>query len=71
MALMERYPVVIIAGSALLGYLAGDMVFSDKVVTGWLGEGSALMHFAEPVSLPGIAAACAVVVIGRWMSKRR
>lgn len=71
MTLMERYPVIVTAGSALLGYLAGDMAFSDRGVAAWLGEGRIFTGFAAPVSLPGIVAAFAVVIIGKWMSKRR
>jgi YjbE family integral membrane protein len=33
MTLIDKYPIIIWAGAALLGYLAGDMLVSDIVVT--------------------------------------
>ncbi|MCP2821222.1 hypothetical protein NK918_25030, partial [Salmonella enterica subsp. enterica serovar Typhimurium] len=32
---MERFPVIIVAGAALLGYLAGEMLVSDPVDAAW------------------------------------
>ncbi len=34
---MQRYPAIIIFGAAMLGWLAGEMVFTDKAVIGWMG----------------------------------
>src|SRR5690349_19228259 len=35
---MERFPIIIIAGAALLGYLAGEMLLTDPAVTARFGE---------------------------------
>lgn len=40
MRLMTRYPVIVIMGGALLGYVAGDMLLSDPIWNGlgWLRD---------------------------------
>lgn len=41
MALLERFRVLVWAGGALLGWVAGDIMATDPAVIGWLGEASA------------------------------
>jgi YjbE family integral membrane protein len=36
MALLDRFPVLIWAGAALLGWIAGQVVVTDPVIEGWL-----------------------------------
>ncbi|MCX7146121.1 MAG: YjbE family putative metal transport protein [Sulfuritalea sp.] len=55
--LMERYPVIITLGAALLGYVAGDMAVTDPLVAVWIEANAAWLHTALPVA--GI-----VIVIG-------
>jgi YjbE family integral membrane protein len=38
MALLKRYKVLIWAGGALLGWVAGDIIISDPAIVGWIGE---------------------------------
>ncbi len=38
MAVMDRLPVVVWAGAALLGYVAGDMILTDRALSDRLGE---------------------------------
>ena len=40
LTLMDRFPVVILFGAALLGWIAGDMIAHDVVLTGPLAPGS-------------------------------
>ena len=45
MALLKRYKVLIWAGGALLGWVAGDIIISDPVIVHWISEGqAAVMH---------------------------
>jgi YjbE family integral membrane protein len=44
MALLERYRVLVWAGGALLGWVAGDIMITDPAVIGWLGAANA-EHF--------------------------
>jgi YjbE family integral membrane protein len=61
---MEKYPVIITLGAALLGYLAGEMFASDPAIhetlKGFLGEPNV------PFQILGILL---VVVMGLWMKK--
>lgn len=62
--LMERFPIIVTFGSALLGYTAGTMMMHDKVIGGWITD-----NFANAQLLP-ILMAVSVVVIGKLASKR-
>jgi len=66
MKVMERFPIIITAGAGLLGYLAGEMVFTDPAVTERLGE---IPHAA--VQAAGAAGAALVVGLGLYLNKRR
>jgi YjbE family integral membrane protein len=57
MALLARLPVLVWAGAALLGWIAGEMLVSDPWLIGQLG--AELEHRLE---LP-VALACAVLVV--------
>jgi YjbE family integral membrane protein len=37
MAILERFPVLVWAGAALLGWIAGEIMIEDPAVVGWLG----------------------------------
>jgi YjbE family integral membrane protein len=58
MALLSRFPILVWAGAALLGWVAGEMLISDPWLVRTLGEG--FVHQAE---LPA-AALCAAFVVG-------
>jgi YjbE family integral membrane protein len=66
MKMLERFPILVWAGAALLGWLAGGMLASDPMAVRWLGE--ALVHRIEiPVEIVG---AIFVVAIGWWLKRR-
>ncbi|MEY4748568.1 MAG: putative rane protein TerC family [Pseudomonadota bacterium] len=63
--LMQRFPVIITIGAALLGYVAGEMAVSDPAISGWF---EAHLHGWEaPLSL---ACAAGVVLVGKWLAAR-
>ena len=61
---MERFPIIITVGAALLGFLAGEMLLTDPAVTSYLGEMS-----SQSVTIAGIVGALLVVALGKWMSR--
>jgi len=65
--LIERYPVVVTLGGALLGWIAGGMMITDPISVRWLGgePGPSLKYAAE------IAGAVLVVVLGKVIGARR
>ena len=64
--LIERYPLVVTAGGALLGWIAGGMMITDPVVVGQIGEPSTMLKYA--VSAAG---ALLVVIWGVGLNRRR
>lgn len=62
---MERFPVIVLFGAGLLGYVAGQMIFSDPGVRAVLPP--------LPVwsaTLAGGVGALLVVGLGRWLERR-
>ena len=66
MKVMERYPIIITIGAALLGFLAGEMFVTDPATRGWF---DAHLAGAADLVVGGICAVL-VVVVGHWMSRR-
>jgi YjbE family integral membrane protein len=65
LAIIDRFPVVVWAGAALLGFVAGEMLVSDSAVTSQIGE--ELVHHWETTVAIGFA--MAVLAIG-WLLTR-
>ena len=63
--IMERFPIIITLGAALLGFLSGEMLLTDPAVTARFGE---LSH--EVVNGAGAIGAVIVVAVGLWMQRR-
>jgi len=65
MRLMERYPLIITLGAAVLGWTAGELAITDPALAGQLPPHSGWLHWA-------VSAACAVLVvlIGRTLAAR-
>lgn len=66
LVLMERFPIIITIGAALLGWVAGDMAVSDPIVKPWVDSQAAFLHWFAPT-----AGAIGVVLVGRWLATRR
>jgi len=62
---MERFPVIIVAGAALLGWLAGEMMLTDPALRGWFGEIP-----ESAVRIGGIVGAVLVVIVGKLLQRR-
>jgi YjbE family integral membrane protein len=62
--LMTRFPVIITAGAALLGWVAGEMAFSDPAIGGW-AESHHNLHLVPPV-----LCALLVIAVGKWQQRR-
>ena len=62
---MDRFPVIITAGAALLGWLAGEMMLGDPALRPWFpGIPESAVRTA------GIVGAIAVVVAGKLLQRR-
>lgn len=63
---MERYPIIITVGAALLGFLAGEMLFTDPAFIGQFGEPP---HWV--INTAGAVGAVLVVVLGQLVKRRQ
>lgn len=82
-SLIERFPLFIWAGAALLGWIAGEMIVSDPVVINWLQANAAWMLKPAPVEVYpsgfgpydplhyGAAAVGAAIVVAAGLILRR
>ena len=64
--LIDRYPIVITLGGALLGWIAGGMIVTDVAVVEYFGAPSASAKIAAEV-----AGAVLVVALGKMLAARR
>ncbi|MBK5102997.1 MAG: TerC family protein [Burkholderiales bacterium] len=77
MKVMERFPIIITAGGALLGFVAGEMAVSDPALRGWMGANFQMLD-AKPVLagihleiIVGLGGALLVVLIGKFLARRK
>ena len=62
--LMERFPVIIVLGAALIGWVAGDAIVHDVASKPFVADNVWLPYVVE------IGCAIFVVVLGKWLAKR-
>lgn len=73
---MERWPVIITIGAALIGYVAGEMAISDPAISGWEESIVEMVHQQfgiagfHPGVVCGLAGAILVVAVGKWLARR-
>jgi YjbE family integral membrane protein len=74
MKLMERYPIIVVIGAALIGAVAGELLVSDPVVVNWVSANMPWLEIHVPligeVSWAQIAGAVVVVIAGKWFAAR-
>ena len=75
--LMERFPVIITIGGALIGWVAGEMLVTDPALEGWLTGVGVEFVKAKPMiaglslePLAGGVGVAIVVALGKWLAKR-
>jgi len=66
MVLMERYPIIITLGAAVLGWTAGEMGVTDPSVAAWVNANASWLHWIGPAF-----GAVAVVAVGKWLARRQ
>lgn len=62
--LMERFPIIVVAGAGLIGWVAGETIASDAVVAPYV-EGQRWVHYAAAA-----LGAAAVIAIGKMLQAR-
>jgi YjbE family integral membrane protein len=80
MKLMERFPIIITLGAAVLGWTAGDMAVTDPAVIEWFKlnadwmidfELFTIWGFKFALSGAGLIGAVLVVAVGKWLSRKK
>lgn len=66
LALLERFPVLVWGGAAILGWVAGDIFVSDPVVRGFLGD-----FTPARIDLAARFLGAAIVVVSGYIWRRR
>ncbi len=66
--LMERFPVIITFGAALLGWIAGEMMVDDPSIKAWVHDNAAWLH---SLRIAAIAGAVLVVAVGKLLSRQK
>jgi YjbE family integral membrane protein len=65
MKVMERFPILVWAGAALLGWVAGEIIVKDAAVISYLGE-----DLADKLHLWAAAVGAIFVVAVGWLIRR-
>ena len=72
--MMERFPIIIAVGAALIGWVAGEMLVTDPLVLVWVAAYLPWMEIHLPfgleVSWAQISGAAFVVGTGKWLASR-
>jgi YjbE family integral membrane protein len=76
--LMERYPVIITIGAALIGFVAGEMLVTDPALADWMAQFGIQYNDGNPTIgelklalVSGALGAVLVVLWGKWLAKRQ
>lgn len=66
MKMIEKFPIIVWAGAALLGWIAGEMIVTDPFVAAQF----AIEPHTTPVYVAAAIGAVLVVAIGYWLKSR-
>jgi YjbE family integral membrane protein len=68
MGLMERFPLIVTLGAAILGWTAGEMGITDPAFAHWIGTN---MQWIRTFDIAPCLGAVAVVAVGKWLAGRK
>lgn len=63
--LLDRFPLIILAGGALLGWIAGGLIVGDTLITPHMPDAPIIGYAASA------AGAVLVVAVAKWLERRR
>ena len=77
MKVMERFPIIIAAGGALLGFVAGEMAVSDPALHDWMSANFQMLDNKPVLAgvglevIVGLVGAALVVAIGKALARKQ
>lgn len=66
MKMIEKFPIIVWAGAALLGWIAGEMIATDPIIAYQF----AIAPHSTPVYVAAAIGAALVVAVGYWLKSR-
>ena len=63
--MLDRFPIIVTLGAALLGWIAGGLIVGDPILASVVPAGTVIHYSASA------AGAVFVVVLARWLARRR
>ncbi|HUV96561.1 MAG TPA: YjbE family putative metal transport protein, partial [Acidobacteriaceae bacterium] len=73
---MERFPIIVTAGGALLGFVAGGMAVDDVALGGWMKANFQMLENKPILAgfhlelIVGLIGALLVVLVGKWLARK-
>jgi len=64
--LIERFPIIVTMGAALIGFIAGELIIKDPAISDWVDAHAHWLHYGAPA-----AGALLVIAAGRLMQPRK
>jgi YjbE family integral membrane protein len=65
MRLIERFPILIVAGGGLLGFVAGELIVEDSAIIDWVHTHAAWLTWSAPVAGVAFVVGAAKLLQGR------
>lgn len=63
---LVRYPILVVAGGGLLGWIAGEVIVTDPAILPWVDANAAWLHFwSKPLG------AALVIAVGKALAARQ
>jgi YjbE family integral membrane protein len=71
--LIERFPVIVWAGAALLGFIAGEIALADPAIVDWVAAQAQAWGLSDKrlQQIAGVAGAVLVLLVARVMISRK
>ena len=63
--LIARFPIIVVLGAALIGWVGGEVIVTDPAWSVWVDERAHWLHWVGP-----LAGALAVIGIGRLLARK-
>ncbi len=64
--ILVRFPILVVAGGGLLGWIAGEVIVTDPAIEHWVDANAAWLHFwSKPIG------AALVILVGKLLARRQ